>query len=537
MSEDRVLLGKGDKPVHLLARYGNRHGLVAGATGTGKTVSLIVIAEGFSRLGVPVFLADVKGDVAGLAMPGAPSDKVRERAAKTGVEGYVNEASPVVFWDLYGKTGHPVRTTVSEMGPMLLSRILQLNDTQAGVIEVAFKLADDRGLLLLDLDDLRALLGFVADNRKEISRDYGLVSAPSIAAIQRALLTLDREGGEAMFGEPALALDDLMRTDLSGRGVMSILAADQLILKPRLYSSFLLWLLSELFETLPEVGDLERPKLVFCFDEAHLLFDDAPPALRQRVEQVVRIIRSKGVGVYFCSQFPDDVPAEILGQLGNRVQHALRAYTPRDQKAVRTAAETFVPNPALDVAATIGQLGVGEALVSTLQDKGVPSPVERTLIAPPRCRMGAITPEERAAVRARSPVGAKYDTAVNRTSAYEMLSDRAATAAAAAPGGEDDSSPEPSRAPGGHAEPGRETARARRKAEPAADSGGGLSEIIWGTKRRQGMAEALAKQAARTVGSEIGRQILRGVLGGILGGSSRRSGRRRRTENTDRGSE
>ena len=514
MTDQRILLGKGQQPVHLLARYGNRHGLVAGATGTGKTVSLMVMAEGFSRLGVPVFMADVKGDVAGLAMPGVASDKVKQRAADIGVEGYVNEACPVVFWDLYGKAGHPVRTTISEMGPMLLSRILMLNDTQSGVLEIAFKLADDRGLLLLDLDDLRALLTFVADNRKEISSAYGLVSAQSIAAIQRALLTLEREGGEAMLGEPALELGDLMRTDLSGRGVVNILAADQLILKPRLYSSFLLWLLSELFENLPEVGDLDKPKLVFCFDEAHLLFDDAPPALQQRVEQVVRIIRSKGVGVYFCSQFPDDVPDEILGQLGNRVQHALRAYTPRDQKAVRTAAETFVPNPALDVAAVIGQLGVGEALVSTLQEKGVPSPVERTLIAPPRCRMGAITPEERAAVRSRSPVGAKYDARVNRESAYEMLSGRAA-AGAATPSRE---APAPAReAPA----PARAETRTT-KAEPEAQSGGGLSDIIWGTKRRQGMAEALAKQAARTVGSEIGRQILRGVLGGILGGSRRR---------------
>jgi hypothetical protein len=520
VNDDRILLGKGQQPVYLLAKYGNRHGLVAGATGTGKTVSLLVMAEGFSRLGVPVLLADVKGDVAGLAVPGVTNEKVKQRVTQTGVEGYVNEGSPVLFWDLYGKAGHPVRTTVSEMGPTLLSRILQLNDTQAGVVEIAFKLADDRGLLLLDLDDLRALLGFVAENRKEISTAYGLVSAASIAAIQRALLTLEREGGEAIFGEPALELGDLMRTDLSGRGVVSILTADQLILKPRLYSSFLLWLLSELFESLPEVGDLDRPKLVFCFDEAHLLFDDAPPALRQRVEQVVRIIRSKGVGVYFCSQFPDDVPNEILGQLGNRVQHALRAYTPRDQKAVRTAAETFVPNPALDVAAVIGQLGVGEALVSTLQDKGVPLPVERTLIAPPRCRMGAITPEERASVRARSPVGAKYDTRVNRESAYEKLSGRAATAAAP-------SREAPAEAPrrGETAAPARETPRPRgTRAETPTESGGGggLSDIIWGTKRRQGMAEALAKQAARTVGSEIGRQILRGVLGGILGGSRRR---------------
>jgi DNA helicase HerA-like ATPase len=319
-----------------------------------------------------------------------------------------------------------VRATVSEMGPSLLGRILELNDTQEGVLEIAFKLADDQGLLLLDLADLRALLGFVGEQRKEINTQYGLVSTTSVAAIQRALLTLEREGGENLFGEPALDLADLMRTDLGGRGVVNVLAADQLVLKPRLYSSFLLWLLSELFENLPEVGDLEKPRLVFVFDEAHLLFDDAPPALRQRVEQVVRLIRSKGVGVYFCSQFPDDVPGEILGQLGNRVQHALRAFTPRDQKAVRTAAETFVANPKLDVAQVIAQLGVGEALASTLLEGGVPMPVERTLICPPRCRMGAVTPEERAAVRARSPVGGKYDTAVNRESAYEILSRRAA---------------------------------------------------------------------------------------------------------------
>jgi len=510
---DQILLGKGEHPVSLLATYGNRHGLVAGATGTGKTVSLMVMAEGFSRLGVPVFMADVKGDVAGLALAGSPSEKTKERVAQIGIEGYKQEASPVVFWDLLGKSGHPVRATISEIGPTLLARILEVNDTQAGVLEIAFKLADDRGLLLLDLDDLRALLGFVADNRQEISSHYGLVSAQSIAAIQRSLLSISREGGEAFFGEPALDLNDLLRTDLGGRGIVSILAADQLILEPKLYSSFLLWLLSELFENLPEVGDLDKPKLVFFFDEAHLLFDDAPPALRQRVEQVVRIIRSKGVGVYFCSQFPDDVPNEILGQLGNRVQHALRAFTPRDQKAVRTAAETFVPNPKLDVAAVIGQLGVGEALVSTLQDKGVPMPVEKVVICPPRCRMGAITPEERASVRGRSPVGPKYDKAVNRESAYEILGRRGA-------GGD---------APAGKTGAGKAQAPAAPRGKeqaPAQEQGSGLgqqvSDILFGTKRRQGMVEAMAKQAARTVGSQVGRQILRGVLGGILGGARRR---------------
>ena len=502
---NEILIGKGEKPVQLLARYANRHGLVAGATGTGKTVSLLVLAEGLSRLGVPVLIADVKGDVAGLALPGAPSEKLRERAARTGAEGWTPEASPVVFWDLYGKAGHPLHATVSEIGPTLLGRILELNDVQTGVLEVVFKLADERGLLLLDLADLRALLGFVAESRQEISTQYGLVSAQSIAAIQRALLPFEREGGEGFFGEPALELADLLRTDLGGRGVVNILAADQLILKPRLYSSFLLWLLSELFENLPEVGDLEKPRLVFFFDEAHLLFDDAPPALRQRVEQVVRLIRSRGVGVYFCSQLPDDVPEEILGQLGNRIQHALRAYTPRDQKAVRAAAETFVANPGLDVAQVISQLGVGEALVSTLQEGGVPMPVERTLVCPPRCRMGAITAEERTAVRAQSPVGAKYDVPVNRESAYEILGRRNAASnvpAAARPTRATNERPAPA-------------------VEPPTQPRGALDELLWGTKRRQGMVETMAKQAARSVGSQLGRQILRGVLGGILRGSRR----------------
>jgi hypothetical protein len=494
---DQILIGKGEQPVHLLARYGNRHGLVAGATGTGKTISLMVLAEGFSRLGVPVFMADVKGDVAGLALAGITNEKIKQRVAQIGIEGYTNEANPVLFWDLYGKAGHPVRTTISEIGPNLLGRILEINDVQTGMLEIAFKLADDQGLLLLDLDDLRALLGFVADNRKEISTQYGLVSTQSVAAIQRSLLALEREGGKALFGEPALELNDLMRTDLSGRGIINILMADQLILKPRLYSSFLLWLLSELFENLPEVGDLDKPKLVFFFDEAHLLFDDAPPMLRQRVEQVVRIIRSKGVGVYFCSQFPDDVPNEILGQLGNRIQHALRAYTPRDQKAVRTAAETFVANPKLDVAEVISQLGVGEALVSTLQDKGVPMPVERTVICPPRCRIGAVTPEERSMVRARSPISGKYDSPVNRESAYEILSQRTKDREAA------------------------QQESNKVEEEKSSEKGGMLGDFLWGTKRRQGMVETMAKQAARTVGSQIGRQILRGLLGGILGGARR----------------
>ncbi|WP_192035347.1 helicase HerA-like domain-containing protein [Halomonas sp. YLGW01] len=500
-----ILIGKGERPVRLLGRYGNRHGMIAGATGTGKTVSLLVLAEGFSRMGVPVVMADVKGDVAGLAEAGVASDRLRERAAEIGLEGYDNEANPVVFWDLFGKLGHPVRTTVSEMGPSLLVHVLELNDTQAGVLEIAFTLADDEGLLLLDLDDLRAVLGFVAENRTEISARYGLVSTASIAAIQRALLRFEREGGAQLFGEPALELADFMRTDMTGRGIINILAADRLILAPRLYSGFLLWLLSELFETLPEVGDADTPRLVFFFDEAHLLFDDAPPALRQRVEQVVRLIRSKGVGVYFCSQFPDDVPGEILGQLANRVQHALRAFTPRDQKAVKAAAETFAINPRLDVEQAISTLGVGEALVSTLQDRGVPMPVERTLVCPPRCRMGTLSDEERARVRARSPIGERYDTPINRESAHEILARRAAEKLAAAP---PDEAPTPT--------------EASTRAADAPASKGRLGELLWGSGRRQGMAEAMVKSAARSVGSQLGRQILRGLLGGILGGSRRR---------------
>jgi DNA double-strand break repair helicase HerA and related ATPase len=511
----QILLGKGTHPVYLLPKYGNRHGLVAGATGTGKTVSLMTLCEGFSRLGVPVFMADVKGDVAGLAMPGANDARVQERVKQIGLEGYAPEGNPVVFWDLYGESGHPVRTTISEVGPALLGRMLELNDVQTGTLEVAFKLADDRGLLLLDLDDVRALLTFVADNRKEVSTQYGLVSTTSISAIQRSLLTLEREGGEGVFGEPALELTDIMRTDLSGRGIINVLAADKLVLKPRLFSSFLLWLLSELFENLPEVGDLDKPKLVFVFDEAHMLFGDAPPALREKVEQVVRIIRSKGVGVYFCSQFPDDVPMEILGQLGNRIQHALRAYTPRDQKAVKTAAETFVPNPKLDVAKVISTLGVGEALVSTLQENGVPMPVERTLMAPPRSRMGSITAEERAAVRARSPIGAKYETPVNRESAYEMLTRRSVPV---------DAPSSTKTAPGRGPQPPVSLPQPSQPPQPDAGAGLGstVNDFLWGTKRRQGMVETMAKQAARTVGGQLGRQILRGVLGGILGGTRRR---------------
>jgi uncharacterized protein len=487
-----ILIGKGDIACTLLAKYGNRHGLIAGATGTGKSVSLMVLAEGFARMGVPVFMADVKGDVSGLAMPGIMNDKIASRVQQIGIEGYVNEAAPTVFWDLYGKKGHPIRTTVSEFGPTLFNRILELNDTQSGVLDIAFKLADDEGLLLLDLDDLRALLNYVSEHKTEVSQKYGLVSPASVAAIQRGLLRLEQEGGDVFFGEPALDLKDIMRQDMSGRGIINLLCADQLILKPRLYSSFLLWLLSELFENMPEMGDLDKPKLVFIFDEAHLLFNDCPPALQQRIEQVVRLIRSKGVGVYFCSQNPDDIPDVILGQLGNRIQHALRAFTPRDQKAVKSAAETFVQNPKLDVAKVISELAVGEALVSTLQEKGVPSPVERAYICPPRCRMGTITDAERAEVRNRSPVGGKYDTAINRESAYEVLNKALQNEPAAAP-----------------EKISTKTATAKTPTEEPSK----LNEFLWGNKRKQGIVESAAKSATRSVATSL----LRGLLGGLIG--------------------
>jgi len=496
-----ILLGKSDIDVLLRAKYANRHGLIAGATGTGKSVTLMRLAEGFSQMGVPVFLADVKGDLAGLCEPGGGNAKIDARVAELKID-WKAASNPVVFWDIFGTLGHPVRSTISEMGPNLLGRLLELNDTQAGVLEVVFKLADDEGLLLLDLKDLRALLTFAAENAKVISQRYGLISSPSIAAIQRALLSLDQAGGDQFFGEPALDLADFLRQDMSGRGIINVLAADQLILKPKLYSTFLLWMLSELFERLPEVGDIDQPKLVFFFDEAHLLFNDAPPALVQRVEQVVRLIRSKGVGVYFCSQNPDDVPQTILGQMGNRVQHALRAFTPRDQKAVKAAAETFPPNPKIKkVADVITQLGVGEALVTTLQDGGVPLPVERAFIVPPGCRVGAISEPERAAIRARSPVGGKYDTTVDRESAYEKIAARNAETAAAAEA----------------AEPVEKKKAGKSAAEP---SGWGdmIKGALFGTGRRQGVIEATAKSAMRSVGNQLGRQILRGVLGSIMGG-------------------
>jgi DNA helicase HerA-like ATPase len=499
-----ILIGRNDSTsVSLDPQYGNRHGMIAGATGTGKSVSLMVLAEGFSRLGVPCFLADAKGDLAGLAMAaGEPGDKLKARFAKLKLTDWKAQANPVIFWDIYGKLGHPVRATISEMGPTLLGRVLELNDTQEGVLEVIFKVADDQGLLLLDLADLRSLLTFASENAKDISSHYGLISPTSIAAIQRALLKLEQDGADQFFGEPALELADLMRQDMSGHGIINVLAADQLILKPKLYSTFLLWLLSELFEQLPEVGDLPQPKMVFFFDEAHLLFDDASPALQQRVEQVVRLIRSKGVGVYFCSQNPDDVPGVILGQLGNRIQHALRAFTPRDQKAVKAAAETFVANPKLDVIEAITKLAVGEALVSTLANGGVPTPVEQVLVTSPCCRIGAITDAERSTIRQRSPVGTKYDTTVNRESAAEMLAARADQKAA-------DAGDVAASVPGKTAD---------GTAATGSGWGGAVHDALFGTKRRQGMVETMSKQVVRTMGSQIGRQILRGVLGGIFGG-------------------
>jgi DNA helicase HerA-like ATPase len=500
---DAILVGKGETAQLLHLGLANRHGLIAGATGTGKTVSLQILAEGFSSRGVPVFMADVKGDLSGLSQPAAPSPQLRERAASVGIADYAERACPVVFWDLFGERGHPIRTTVSEMGPLLLARLLGLNDTQEGVLNVAFRVADDQGLLLLDLKDLRALMNFVGESARELSLEYGRVGTASVGAIQRRLLTLEQQGGENFFGEPALDIKDLMRTDLSGQGIVSVLAADQLMLSPKLYATFLLWLLAELFEELPEIGDPPKPRLVFFFDEAHLLFEEAPKAVLDKVEQVVRLIRSKGVGVYFISQNPLDIPDEVLGQLGNRVQHALRAFTPRDQKAVRAAAETFRANPGFDAAAAITELGVGEALVSTLQDKGVPGVVERTLIRPPCSRIGPATPAERHLVVARSPLGGRYDQTIDRESAYEVLKSKAAQkltrAAEAAP-----------------TEERRSTASVRvRSGAPGANGASRRARSSSGYSR-QTVVEAMAKSVARSIGSQLGRQIVRGILGSLL---------------------
>jgi DNA helicase HerA-like ATPase len=535
MAAGDILVGKGETPQLLHLALANRHGLITGATGTGKTVTLQVLAEGFSRAGVPVFGADVKGDLAGLSQPGTSSPKIAQRAAATGIADFACEAAPVIFWDVFGQQGHPVRATVAEMGLLLLGRMLELNDTQEGVLNIAFALADDEGLLLLDFKDLRAILAHVADRADEIGASYGNVSKATIGTIQRRLLTLEQAGGEPFFGEPALALTDLLLTTPDGRGAINILAADRLIAQPRLYATFLLWLLSELYEELPEVGDLDKPKLVFFFDEAHLLFRDAPKPLIEKVEQVVRLIRSKGVGVYFVTQNPLDVPSTVLGQLGNRVQHALRAFTPAEQKAVKAAAETFRPNPKFRTEAVISELGVGEALVSTLQPGGVPGIVERTMICPPRSRIGAITDEERRRAMGQSPIGSRYDTPVDRESAYERLQGRATTVAEnpapASPWGDASvpmrrdnpwgvdpqvwNQPAPPPAPA----PSRRVVVASRQ---TAQTGGWGDLLTGGGGRRQGVGEALAKSIVRGVGSQVGRQIGRAVLRGVLGSIMKR---------------
>jgi DNA helicase HerA-like ATPase len=495
---DGVFLGRGgEAPQSLWLQYANRHGLIAGATGTGKTVSLQVLAEGFSAAGVPVFMADVKGDLSGISQAGGGQPRFEERARAVGLEPYQHRGFPTLYWDLFAEQGHAIRATVSEMGPLLLARLLELNDVQAGVLAAGFKLADDQGLLLLDLKDLRALMAFLADNARELTGTYGNISKASVGAIQRQLLVLESQGAEQFFGEPALQLADFMRTDPNGMGWINLLAADRLVNSPRLYATFLLWLLSELFEELPEAGDLDKPKVVFFFDEAHLLFEEAPKPLLEKIEQVVRLIRSKGVGVYFITQNPLDIPDEVLGQLGNRIQHALRAYTPRDQRAVKAAAETFRPNPNLDVERVITELAVGEALVSTLGQGGVPSMVERTLIRPPAARVGPASAQERQAAIAASPLAGRYDKTVDRQSAYEQLARRAEPAVGAT---------EERRGPWSEPDQDRQSP-GRRRTRPSS--------------RRDSVGTAMAKSVVRSVGSAIGRELVRGILGSL-----RRSGRR-----------
>ena len=496
---------------HLLPALANRHGLITGATGTGKTITLQTLAEGFSRMGVPVFMADVKGDLTGISQTGRVSDKLARVLAERGIEPPAPLACPTTLWDVFGEQGHPVRATISDMGPLLLSRMLALNETQAGVMNLVFKIADDHGLALLDLKDLRAMLQHVGENAKDFTTEYGNISAASVGAIQRGLLQIEQQGGDRFFGEPMLDIADFMQT-VEGHGVVNILAADRLMTAPRLYATFLLWMLSELFETLPEVGDLEKPKLVFFFDEAHLLFNEAPKVLVERIELVVRLVRSKGVGVYFVTQNPLDIPDSVLGQLGNRVQHALRAFTPRDQKAVQSAASTMRANPKLDIATAITELGVGEALVSFLDEKGRPSVTERVFVMPPGSQIGPVTPQQREALRRGSLVAGVYEATVDRESAFEKLKGRAVSAPAspaggAASGASGDSAP----------------------ADAAAGGGllGGLSDMLFGSTgprggRKEGLAEAAARSAMRSVGSAVGREIVRGVLGSLLGGGRRR---------------
>jgi len=502
MPEPLLIARSADIDLALLPALANRHGLITGATGTGKTVSLQVLAERFSSIGVPVFMADVKGDLTGISQAGAMSTKLRERIEQHHLPEPTFAGMPVTLWDVFGESGHPLRATVSNMGPMLLSRMLSLNETQEGVLNLVFKIADDNGLLLLDSKDLRAMLKYVGDNAKQFTTQYGNISAASVGAIQRGLLVLEEQGANRFFGEPMLNLDDLMQTDAQGRGIVNILAADKLLNAPRLYAAFLLWLLSDLFEKLPEVGDRDKPRLVFFFDEAHLLFNEAPKALLEKVEQVVRLVRSKGVGVYFITQNPLDIPDTVLGQLGNRIQHALRAFTPRDQKAVKAAAQTMRANPAFNTEAVISELGVGEALVSLLDEKGRPGIVERAFIVPPGSRIGPISPEERKALIATSVVAGIYETVQDRESAYEKLQGQAG-------GGQLKASP-------GIALP---TDGSGSWSDSIKDTLGGMMSS---DGRKDSVFEAMAKSAARTMGSTAGRAIVRGVLGTLLGGNRRR---------------
>jgi len=507
---DPILLARhGATECLLLPALANRHGLITGATGTGKTISLQTLAENFSKIGVPVFMADVKGDLTGISQTGKPSEKLLAVLKERGIDAPTPLACPTTLWDVFGEQGHPVRATVSDMGPLLLARMLALNETQQGVLQMVFKIADDNGLLLLDLKDLRAMLQHVGDNASQFTTEYGNVSAASVGAIQRGLLQIEAQGGDKFFGEPMLNIADFMQTE-AGLGVINILAADKLMAAPRLYATFLLWMLSELFETLPEVGDLEKPKLVFFFDEAHLLFKDAPAALVERIELVVRLVRSKGVGVYFVTQNPLDIPDTVLGQLGNRVQHALRAFTPRDQKAVKSAAETMRPKPGLDIGAAITELGVGEALVSLLDEKGRPSITERVFVLPPGSQIGPITPDQRAALIKNSLVAGVYEKTVDRDSAHEQLKGRTAGGAAAPDGKTQTGAGD--QAPAGQAPEGNAMLD-------------GLKDVLFGSTgprggRREGLAETAAKSALRSIGSSVGREIVRGVLGSLLGGGS-----------------
>ena len=513
-TDQKIFIGKGEQPAWLTLGLANRHGLVTGATGTGKTVSLQVMAEGFARAGVPVFAADIKGDLSGISEVGEAKDFILKRASDMELSFQPDQFS-TVFWDVFGEQGHPVRATVSEMGPLLLSRMMDLNDVQEGVMNIAFRVADEQGLLLLDMKDLRAILSFTAEHAAELTTQYGNVSKQTVGTIQRQLLVLENQGGASFFGEPALALKDFMRTDSDGRGMINILVADKLMQSPRLYATFLLWMLSELFEELPEAGDPPKPKLVFFFDEAHLLFDDAPKALMDKVQQVVRLIRSKGVGVYFVTQNPIDVPDKVLAQLGNRVQHALRAFTPRDQKAVAAAAETFRPNPKLDTAQVITQLGKGEALVSFLEGNGTPAMVERVMIRPPTARIGTITPEERKAIMNRSPVKGKYDTTIDSESAYEVLQKRVAGTAASADG---------SAGGGGGGILGQigaivGTIFGTNVSRGRMSTGQVIARSVTRSVTNKvvgGLAADLGKSMGGSIGGSVGRALVRGALGGLL---------------------